>query len=105
MSFQEKCYYNPVFGYELKEIIDHFNLDPNMNGIPMVLKPLWLEKKSSNFTDQYGNKVKTEAKAEWIQHPDKKEWYPSDGWLGYIAWKKQKAQQQMAQQNIPTPTE
>jgi hypothetical protein len=97
--------YNPVFGWEKIDLLKSFALDPNMKGIPCVLKPKWVEKETDSFTDKYGNRVKTEKKTEYVQHPDLKEWYPSDNWLAYYDYKCRKEKEEMAKSFIPLPAE
>ncbi len=98
--------YNKTFGWEKKELIEQFNLDPNMSGVPMQLKPLWVEKKASDFKDSYGNKVKADGgRTEWVKHPTKTEWYPSDSWLIFYKYTTERDKKTVAQKTIPLPVE
>lgn len=87
----EKGYiHNEIFGWEKKEIIESFGLDPNMQGVPHTLQPKWVEKKINYTTDNYGNKIKTEPKTNWVPSQTEKKWYPVKNWLEYQNYKKDK---------------
>lgn len=94
--------YNKTFGWETIETIEKFNLNPNMKGVPRILKNKWVQKADGNqiIKDEFGNKKKVVGDSGWERHPVEKEWQISDNWLAYMEFKKGRDKQyEMEEQN------
>lgn len=97
--------YSPVFGWEKANVVEHFNLDPNLNCVPCEWKPKWVENDKKG-KDKYGNSVSSGGStAAFVQHPTEKDWYVADNYLAYMKFRKNRDLQEIAQKNIPLPTE
>lgn len=98
--------YNDVYGWEKPELIESFGLDPNMTGVPCSLQPKWIEVEVKFFKDNHGNTQKVApGTTRWERSTTERAWYPTENWLAYIAYRKQKNLQQMAFNSIPLPAE
>jgi hypothetical protein len=96
--------YNEVFGWETMAIIERFNLNPEMKGVPCELQPMWEEVESKEtIIDEFGNKQKTKGAITWVRSKTKMTWYPTDNWLAYTSFKKERNRQRMAETSIPLP--
>ena len=97
--------YNKIFGWERTEIIERFKLNPEMKGVPLVLKAKWAEKRVGKLSvfDEYGNKSQISGRGGWEKHPTEKEWYPSENWLAYLEFKNNRIKQSTAESLIPMP--
>ena len=78
--------YSPVFGWEKANIVERFNLNPNLTGIPTELKPLLVEVTGKN-KDTYGNVVGGDSKTSYTEHPTAKKRVPTQNWFDYRAYK------------------
>ena len=81
--------YNEVFGWEKIDIINRFDLDPNMTGIPCSFQAEWIKGKNRSRKDNRGNTIQAQA-GEWIRSETKKKLYPIDNWFAYMIFKKKR---------------
>ena len=99
--------YNRTFGWERIEIIERFNLNPDMTGVPCTLKYKWDEIDGGNKTvrDEFGNSIRVKLTAGWKRSETEKEWQISDNWLAYMNFKKNRNISYEIQAKNPKPNE
>ena len=93
--------YNEIFGWEKIDVLESFNLNPNMSGVPCEMKGRWKEVKiSKKETDEFG--VRTGEKIEmtdWKRSETELEQQITQNWMDYKKFKKERNEQRLAAKN------
>ena len=82
--------YNDCFGWEKTEVLQRFNLNPDMEKIPGIeIKDFDIKETKTAIKDEFGNKTgEYKLKQERVETP-KIVRIPSPNWMNYLRYKKE----------------